>query len=1119
MQRTRSKTEAAIARGLIIAAIAIVVALQVGMARSNALSTMGQVLWSYSNGTDSSNAETTVPSVGDVDGDGNKEIIVTQYGGVMCFSQIGTLKWFCSITFPSSPLLSQADGDSALEIFVCARDFLCCVDGNNGAITWQTTLQGSRPKTCAVTDVDGNGFADIIVTTYTNRIHCVSGNNGSTRWSSPASMSMGTALIGDANGDGVAEIFAGSSNGTLECLNARNGSLIWISLLGNTTIEPLAACDVDNDGSLDLIVKTNTLACVFGTNGSMRWQVQIPSFQDGYVVSGDINHDNQLEVVLSPAKSSTGYIYCFSAKTGIQLWKTGTTYGYIVPQLADINNDHLWDICFSFSYGIKCLTGTSGWEFWTYAPAGNLRYWRGMVINDVNADGTLEMVYVFYEDWGRTKNIFVECAQLIGMSWAQPAPWPCVAGSVLRTNAYLDGDHDGIPTSLEESLGMNPALNDTDGDGFDDAGEIANFTNPVDPNDPNNYNRPRLINGTVTPASGDPFINFTFSVEYVDADDNAPVNVAVHINTTTYTMSKLNATDMNYTDGCVYVLSTRLPAGFFSYSFSATDGIFSVITQVVQGLAVINSPPSLTSCSVSPPNGTISTTFTFQVTYTDVDNNAPSYINLYIDGLILTMSRLLPSDTNYSDGCIFTRNYRLDYCISPHSYQIATSDGAVEVRTPTQPGPVIINTAPTLSSYSVSPIEGTTQTVFIFQVTYTDADSNTPTYVQLYIDGIAFTMVKQTPSDTIYADGCVYTCNRQLAVGSHSYYFTASDGIAPTTTLVFSGPMVGNIAPSLACGSVTPANGTSQTTFTFQVTYTDVDNNTPSYVNVSIDGTLFTMGKQNPSDTTYIDGCIYACSKILAVGSHSYYFTASDGMASTATLVYSGPSVINTAPGLTGGSVSPASGNNHTTFTFQVTYTDVDNDAPSYVNVSIDGTIFMMGKQNPSDTTYTDGCAYAYSTRLIMGSHAYSFTASDGMASTTTLVYSGPTVGNTAPSLACGSVTPANGTNQTTFTFQVTYTDADNDTPSYVNVRIDGTLFTMGKQNPADTTYTDGCVYAYSTRLPIGSHSYYFAASDGVISTITSAYPGPIVPNSVPRLTGGSVSSVNGTVETIFTFQ
>ena len=63
-------------------------------------------------------------------------------------------------------------------------------------------------------------------------------------------------------------------------------------------------------------------------------------------------------------------------------------------------------------------------------------------------------------------------------------------------------------------------------------------------------------------------------------------------------------------------------------------------------------------------------------------------------------------------------------------------------------------------------------------------------------------------------------------------------------------------------------------------------------------------------------------------------------------------------PSLTDGSLSPTSGDQKTLFTYNVTYTDADNNPPIYINVLINETFTPMEKQDLMDEDYTDGCKY-----------------------------------------------------------------------------------------------------------------------------------------------------------------
>jgi len=187
----------------------------------------------------------------------------------------------------------------------------------------------------------------------------------------------------------------------------------------------------------------------------------------------------------------------------------------------------------------------------------------------------------------------------------------------------------------------------------------------------------------------------------------------------------------------------------------------------------------------------------------------------------------------------------------------------------------------------------------------------------------------------------------------------------------------------------------------------------------------------------------------------------------------------NTAPTLSSGGVSPASGSSGTMFTYVVTYTDVDDNAPSYVYINVDGLQHSMSKVSG---TYTGGAIYSYTTsNLDVGLHEYYFETSDGQATArlpTSGSYNGPDVTppNNPPSLSSGSVSPSSGNINTQITYAVTYTDADGDAPSYIKVYIDGASYQMSEISGA---YTDGAIYRYTTTLGIGSHTYYFEASDG----------------------------------------
>ncbi len=598
---------------------------------------------------------------------------------------------------------------------------------------------------------------------------------------------------------------------------------------------------------------------------------------------------------------------------------------------------------------------------------------------------------------------------------------------------------------------------------------------------------PTLSAASISPPIGANTMAFNYYVTYTDAQNDAPYYMRVYIDGTYYSMSKENANDLTYTDGCVYRYSTTLSAGLHNYYFIAQDGSLSVTSSTSIGPLVLSNAPMLTTGTLTPSSGLPTTTFTYTVNYTDADNQAPSYIRVYIDGTYYSMSKQNTGDYLFTDGCIYT--YSTTLALGSHNYYFSTSDGYTSNSTATYTGPTVTNNAPTLTSGSLSPGNGSPTTIFTYTITYTDADNQAPSYIRVYIDGSYYSMSKQNSGDNTYTDGCVYVYSRTLSVATHNYNFSTSDGYATNSTATFTGPTVTNNAPTLTSGSLSPGNGSPTTIFTYTITYTDADNQAPSYIRVYIDGSYYSMSKQNSGDNTYTDGCVYVYSRTLSVGTHDFYFSTSDGYATNTTTTNTGPTVTNNAPTLTSGSVSPAVGSTITMFTYTVTYTDADNNAPSYVYVYIDGSSYSMTKQDSGDYTYTDGCTYTYSRRLSStGSHNYYFYTSDGYTTTSTSTMYSPTVTvNHAPSLTSSTVSPSTGVGNTLFTFSVTYTDSDNNAPSYVYVNIDGYEYPMYMQDSGDNTYTDGVVYVYSKKMAVGTYTYSFSCSDGSRSTSTSS--------------------------------
>ena len=108
----------------------------------------------------------------------------------------------------------------------------------------------------------------------------------------------------------------------------------------------------------------------------------------------------------------------------------------------------------------------------------------------------------------------------------------------------------------------------------------------------------------------------------------------------------------------------------------------------------------------------------------------------------------------------------------------------------------------------------------------------------------------------------------------------------------------------------------------------------------------------------------------------------------------SAPPPPNQPPTLNDGYVSPSSGDTSTTFSYYVTYSDTEGDAPTTKYVYVDGSPYTMVKISGD---YVSGAVFKYSTTLSAGSHNYYFYFEDSVHGhavrlPTTGTYSGPNV-------------------------------------------------------------------------------------------------------------------------------
>ncbi len=204
------------------------------------------------------------------------------------------------------------------------------------------------------------------------------------------------------------------------------------------------------------------------------------------------------------------------------------------------------------------------------------------------------------------------------------------------------------------------------------------------------------------------------------------------------------------------------------------------------------------------------------------------------------------------------------------------------------------------------------------------------------------------------------------------------------------------------------------------------------------------------------------------------------------------PDNLNTAPRLTNIKVTPENGDASSLFTFTVAYSDVQKQMPEYVYVLINDDKNVMIPTGNADNDVLMGKDYKFETSLPVGNNTYYFEASDGLETVRTDDFSMDVerIGN-PPSLNIGNY-PETGDEETEFVFTAVYKDPDNDSPAFVNIKIDDDWFGM---LPSDkgSNFTQGKEYYYRTKLQEGLHRFRAMASDGANRVLTPYSYSPAV--------------------------
>jgi hypothetical protein len=211
-----------------------------------------------------SNSNPRAVTLGDVDGDGNLDIITANNGdakvSVLLGNGNGTFQGQQTLAVGSNPravTLGDVNGDGNLDIITgnFADNNASVLLGNgNGTFQNQATFATNRPYSVTLGDVNGDGRLDITTASFSSDNASVLLGNGNGTFKTQATFAVGdgpiAVALGDVNGDGRLDI-------TTANFNSGNASVLLNSIpfTGQTaTVAPSVTLNTS-----DLLVTATTL--------------------------------------------------------------------------------------------------------------------------------------------------------------------------------------------------------------------------------------------------------------------------------------------------------------------------------------------------------------------------------------------------------------------------------------------------------------------------------------------------------------------------------------------------------------------------------------------------------------------------------------------------------------------------------------------------------------------------------------------------------------------------------------------------------------------------------------------------------------------------------------------
>jgi outer membrane protein assembly factor BamB len=323
-------------------------------------------------------------------------------------------RWVVDLMAPATsfPIVGDVNGDGDVELVYGTADGRICAMDQFGDNVWSTQVTGPIYAPAALGDIDGDGKEEVVIGGYYYRsgdpnLYALNGEDGSILWtfstqSDGALYEKGfeaAPTLHDINDDGALDVLIGSRNYMFYALDGTDGSIIWDSQFEHFIRATTPMGDIDKDGMDEILVIDNhALARLFEVDGSLDWEISMGYGLGSVPVFADVNGDSYDEIIVFTYgwayKGILGVPMVYKYD-GTLIWEnTEHTFFYTSPTLFDVDGDGLLDIINvdSNDQVLIAYKGTDGTILYTSEPFVKNFMSGGIMTADIDGDGEIELL-------------------------------------------------------------------------------------------------------------------------------------------------------------------------------------------------------------------------------------------------------------------------------------------------------------------------------------------------------------------------------------------------------------------------------------------------------------------------------------------------------------------------------------------------------------------------------------------------------------------------------------------------------------------------------------------------------------------------------------------------------